>query len=257
MVPMASGSDWHWHARAWMARRRWAFTRQRLADWLHSLQQIPKPPDELLLLGGSAGWMMSPHFLVGFRRIVLVDIDPWAARLFRFNHGSILERHGVRLDFVRGDVHALLDGALAAQPQACVLFDNFLGLDSIYTRSLELTERRLRGLRKRLKGRLWGSVHDRLSGPGTSDWAGAACWTQDWSAPSGQDLPDHALFKAVQASGQWLDHHTEPVLPPGLQTRLIPWPIIPGRWHWLQAAWVDDRSAAMHHTGLNPGSTGL
>lgn len=225
-----------------MARRRWARTRERLALWLMSLRQLPQPPDELLLLGGSAGWMISPAFLAGFSRVVLVDIDPWAARLFRLNHGRTLAHHGVRLDFLRGDVHALLDGALAAQPQACVLFDNFLGLDSIYTRNLQVTERRLRGLRRRLQGRLWGSVHDRLSGPGTVDWAGAACWAQDWSAPSAQPLPDQALFQAVQAHGEWLDHHTAEVLPPGLDTQLIPWPIVPGRWHWLQAAWVDDRA---------------
>jgi len=234
-------SDWHWHARAFMARRRWARTRERLQAWLLSMRQLPEPPDELLLLGGSAGWMMSSEFLAGFRRIVLVDIDPWAARLFRFNHGHTLSRQAARLEFLHGDVHALLDRALAGQPQACVLFDNFLGLDSIYTRSLQVTERRLRGLRQRLQGRLWGSVHDRLSGPGTADWAGAACWAQDWSTPSGQALPDQALFKAVQAQGEWLDHHTAEVLPAGLHTPLIPWPIVPGRWHWLQAGWVDDR----------------
>ncbi len=238
---MASGSDWHWHARAWAARQRWARTRERLAHWLLSVRQLPAPPEDLLLLGGSAGWMMSPEFLAGFKRVVLVDIDPWAARLFRFNHGRTLSRQGVRLDFVRGEVHALLDRVLAEQPQACVLFDNFLGLDSIYTRSLDVTARRLRGLRKRLKGRLWGSVHDRLSGPGTADWQGAACWAQDWTAPSAQALPQEALFQAVQAQGQWLDHHTAEVLPPGLSTPLVPWPIVPGRWHWLQAGWVDDR----------------
>ena len=239
---MSTGSDWHWHARAFMARRRWAGTRERLAEWLLTLGHTPERPDELLLLGGSAGWMMSPDFLAGFRRIVLVDIDPWAGRLFRFNHGRTLARHGVRLDFLRGDVHALLDEVLAAQPQACVLFDNFLGLDSIYTRSLDITSRRLRGLRKRLKGRLWGSVHDRLSGPGTAHWQDAACWDQAWRTVSAQTLPQADLFKAVQATGEWLDHHTAEVLPPGLHTPLIPWPIVPGRWHWLQAGWVDDRA---------------
>jgi hypothetical protein len=234
-------SDWHWHARAWAARKRWALTRERLAQWLLSVRQLSAPPDELLLLGGSAGWMMSPEFLAGFKRVVLVDIDPWAARLFRLNHGRTLARHGVRLDFLQGDVHALLDQALADQAQASVLFDNFLGLDSIYTRSLDVTERRLRGLRKRLKGRLWGSVHDRLSGPGTADWRGAPCWTETWAAPSAQPLPQAELFNAVQAHGEWLDHHTAEVLPPGLRTSLIPWPIVPGRWHWLQAGWVDDR----------------
>ena len=240
---MTSGSDLHWHVRSFMARRRWSAARQRLADWLLSLRQLPAPPDDLVLLGGSAGWMMAPEFLAGFKRVVLVDIDPWAARLFRLNHGGTLKRQGIVLEFVQGDAHALLGGVLSAYPQACVLFDNFLGLDSIYTRSLDVTARRLRGLRRRMRGRLWGSVHDRLSGPGAADWAGAACWSQHWRWPSAQPLPQQDLFASVQAQGQWLDHHTELVLPPGLQTHLIPWPIIPGRWHWLQAGWVDDRGA--------------
>lgn len=238
---MASQSDWHWHARAWMARRRWTASRERLATWLASVEQCPALPHELLLLGGSAGWMMSPDFLARFRRIELIDIDPWAHRLFRFNHGATLRRQGIHLSFLEGEVHALLDRALAEHPQACVLFDNFLGLDSIYSRSVAVTEKRMRGLRQRLGGRLWGSVHDRLSGPGTADWAGAACWSQEWQARSAEPLPQQAMFKAVQAQGEWIDHHTAEVLPPGVATQLIPWPIVPGRWHWLEAGWVDAR----------------
>jgi len=240
---MSSGSDWHWHARAFLARRRWARTRERLSPWLLQLRQMPSPPQALLLLGGSAGWMMSPEFLVGFKRVVLVDLDPWAARLFRFNHGRVLAQQGVALDFLQGDVHALLDEALAAQPEACVLFDNFLGLDSIHTRSLARTAQRLKGLRRRLKGRLWGSVHDRLSGPGTADWAGAACWQTAWAGRSAEPLPQKEMLAAVQARGEWIDHGTDAVLPPGLATHLIPWPIVPGRWHWLEAGWLDDRPA--------------
>ena len=70
--------------------------RERLQAWLPSMRQLPTLPDELLLLGGSAGRMMSPEFLAAFRHIVLVDIDPWRARLFRFNHGVTLSRHSRR-----------------------------------------------------------------------------------------------------------------------------------------------------------------
>lgn len=206
-----------------------------------SIDAAPDVPQELILLGGSAGWMMSPAFLARFKSILMVDIDPWAPRLFRLRHGATLRRHAVRLDFLCGDVHELLDQALAAQPQACVLFDNFLGLDSIYTRNLEVTARRMRGIRQRMRGRLWGSVHDRLSGPGTANWRDAACWARDWTSQSGHELPQQAFFASVQAQGSWLDHHAEHVLPPGLNTHLIAWPIVPGRWHWLEAAWVEGR----------------
>lgn len=240
---MSSASDWHWHARAFLARRRWAATRQRLEDWLLGLPAGAAWPHELVLLGGSAGWMMSSRFLARFERVLLVDIDPWAGRLFRFNHGAALARHGVRLDVWQGDAHALLEQALAERPEACVLFDNFLGLDSMYTRDLKATERRLRAVRERVRGRLWGSVHDRLSGPGTTGWTAAACWQAgSISARAGEPLPPSALA-SVQASGEWIDHGTEPILPPGTPTWLIPWPIVAGRWHWLEAGWVDARGS--------------
>ncbi len=227
-----------------MARRRWARTRVRLEAWLLSAHHAGRLPAELVLLGGSAGWMMSSSFLVQFRQVLLVDIDPWARRLFLINHGAALRRAGTQLEFWRGDAHALLEEALARHAQACVLFDNFLGLDSMYTRSLELTAQRLRGLRRRLAGRLWGSVHDRLSGPGTADWPHAACWREEWQGQSAAPLPRDALLRAVQAQGEWIDHGTEPVLPAGHATHLIPWPIVAGRWHWLEAGWVDDRAPA-------------
>ena len=106
---MSSASDWHWHARAFFARRRWAATRQRLEDWLLDVPRGPALPADLVLLGGSAGWMMSSRFLSGFQRVLLVDIDPWAGRLFRINHGSALARHGVKLDVWQGDAHAPVD----------------------------------------------------------------------------------------------------------------------------------------------------
>ena len=86
---------WHW--RAWRARARWAGTRQRIEQWLLSLDpgQVSSSvsdawPQGLILLGGSAGWMMSDAFLKRFRRVLLVDLDPLAAWLFRLNHRAAL-----------------------------------------------------------------------------------------------------------------------------------------------------------------------
>lgn len=231
---MTHPTDWSWHFRAWRAGRRWDRTRERVQEWLLSR---PIDSDSLILLGGSAGWMMSPLFIARFRTLVLIDIDPWAGRLFGLRHRQALGQSGTTLRFLSGDAHELLEQALQEHPQACVLFDNFLGLDTLYTRDLKRTAERLRALRHRLKGRLWGSLHDRFSGPGTPDWAQAGCWPLKPEGQSGQALPP-ALYESVQAHGQWLDHSTDAIFPPGTPVRLIPWPLIPGRWHWLEAGWV-------------------
>jgi hypothetical protein len=227
-------TDWSWHVRAWRAGARWDRTRERVQDWLLSQ---PIDSDTLILLGGSAGWMMSPLFIERFRTLVLIDIDPWAGRLFSLRHRQALRARGTALTFLNGDAHELLDRTLQQYPQAYVLFDNFLGLDTLYTRDLKRTAERMQTLRQRLKGRVWGSVHDRFSGPGTPNWAHATCWRLQPEGQSGQALPQ-ALYEAVQAHGQWLDHSTDLVFPQGTPVRLIPWPLIPGRWHWLEAAWV-------------------
>lgn len=235
---MSRPTDWSWHFRAWRAGARWDRTRGLIEDWL--LQQ-PKGSDTLILLGGSAGWMMAPGFIERFSAVVLIDIDPWAGRLFGWRHRRALAMRPTALHFVAGDAHTVLEDILSRYPKACVLFDNFLGLDTLYTRDLKQTAERLRKLRQKLKGRLWGSLHDRYSGPGTPDWARAACWQldpQSLRATSGQPLPQ-ALYESVQAGGEWLDHSTESIFAPGTPVRLIPWPLIEGRWHWLEAGWVE------------------
>lgn len=227
--------DLGWHWRAYRARQRWQLTRQAIARWLDAPAVLPT---SLILLGGSAGWMMSSPFLARFERVLLIDLDPLAPWLMRWNHRHCLRGEAVELRHWVGDAHELLPKALAEDRQACVLFDNFLGLDSMYTRDLQATAQRLRRVHEQVQGRWWGSVHDRLSGPGTSQWNCAPCWDQDWSLSAAQPLPQQRMLQSVQAHGEWIDHGTEAVLPAHVSSLLIPWPIVAGRWHWLQAGWV-------------------
>ena len=242
-MPAAFDPSWHW--RAWRAHARGSQTRQRVAQWLMSLDlqstrlgHVARSSPSLILLGGSAGWMMSEAFLGQFQRVLLVDLDPWAGRLFRWNHRRVLGAGRTSMTFWCGDAHQTLPEVLAWDPNACVLFDNFLGLDSMYTGDLQVTEKRLRGLHVALKGRVWGSVHDRYSGPGTPNWSTASCWQTQERVLAGSAFPHERLLASVEGYGEWLDHGTDRVLPASTPTHLIAWPIITGRWHWLQAGWV-------------------
>ena len=87
-----------WHGRAFMRRKTlWQPIRLAIADWLAQTSPANK---HLLLIGGSAGWMMSSDWLQRFQRIDLYDLDPLAGLLFRVNHGRALRLAGTKLFFI-------------------------------------------------------------------------------------------------------------------------------------------------------------
>lgn len=233
-----------WHLRAFWHRRRWRDTTREIAAWLDGTRPVHQ---ELLLVGGSAGWMMSGRWLQRFTRIVLVDIDPHAAWLFRLNHGHRLRASGTRLDFVHLDGLANLDALLAAHPQASLFFDNVLGQHLYRVRDLEQAERELDAIAARLAGRDWGSVHDLFSGPVDPAQLPAAPQSRfdalrdagGLTAAGLRDTPLHVrLLAQVGGAGDWMDHLTSGVFPEGTPSRLIAWPFLPTYAHWLQAGWV-------------------
>lgn len=229
--------DFRWHWRGFRSGRRWARTMTQIEDWLI---QAPSGHDQLIILGASAGWMMPPSFLARFRDITCVDLDLLGRWLFRWRFRSLFAQADRRLSYQLGDAHLLLPRLLRSQPRALILFDNFLGLDSLYTRDLGLTQSRLSALRVLLMGRSWGSIHDRYSGPAPHP---PRTPPVSLIRRTGDPLDEKSLIQSIQGSGEWLDHSTGAVLPDGHEARLIAWPIRPGRWHWLEAAWVTPNSA--------------
>ena len=233
-----------WHLRAFLQRRRWAATSQAIADWLATTRPASS---QLLLIGGSAGWMMSSRWLQRFSEIVLVDIDPWAPRLFRFNHGRALRAAGTTLNFLEADGLQGLEGLLDRYPQASLFFDNVLGQHLYRVRDIEQAEDELNRIALRLQGRDWGSVHDLFSGPVDALRVPVQPVTafdamrdaQGLLADGLRDTPLHKrLLAQVGGVNGWMDHVTSGVFPAGTGSRLIAWPFLPHYAHWLQAGWV-------------------
>jgi hypothetical protein len=225
--------DLRWHLRAWRSQSRWARTRAAIAEWL---AQAPEGHDDLLLLGASAGWMMDDAFLARFRRIDAVDFESASGPLFKLNHRRVISRHCIEVRFHNAEALSRLEEFLAMRPQALVLFDNLLGQYTLTCQDVAQAEATLSGLSARLVGRSWGSVHDAISGPG-----GALTMAQEpttMALPSGQPWPEERLLDAVGATSHWRDHLTRAVLPAAVDSRLLPWQLLPGYWHWLQAGWV-------------------
>jgi len=219
-----------WHLRALRRRHRlWAGFCDELGRWLATWRPAAR---DLLLLGPSAGWCLPDDFLTRFRRIDAVDLDPLASLLFRALHGRALAAAGASLGFERADALDELERLLARHPDHAVLFANLLGQRRFHRTDADATEAELAALGARLAGRAWASFHERLSGR-VRDLKGApeafACRVA---------LMPAALARRVGASGEWLDHLTTHVLPDGVERRIMPWRLRPGRLHWVEAGWV-------------------
>jgi hypothetical protein len=241
------GLSWHW--RAFWRQRRWRETTRLIAEWLDSTAPVSQ---HLLLIGGSAGWMMSSRWLQRFTRIDVVDLDPTAPRLFRFNHGRALRESGTELNFIQADGITGLDALLEAHPQATLFFDNVLGQHLYRVRSMERAEADLASIASRLSGRDWGSVHDLFSGPadplalfGSAQTHFDALRDADGLVVEGlRGTPLHKrLLAQVGGKPDWMDHLTSELFPVGTPSRLIAWPFLPTYAHWLQAGWISGQSS--------------
>lgn len=154
------GLSWHWSA--YRARHAWALSKEAIEQFL--LTYKPQT-HELLLIGGSAGWMMSSKWLSQFKQITIIDIDPLARFFFQYVHGGALKRSGTTWRFERRDALHELPLLLKMHPNALVFFDNVLGQQCIRLQDEALVERLLSRIKQTLNGRAWGSIHDVYSGP--------------------------------------------------------------------------------------------
>jgi hypothetical protein len=198
--------------------------------------------DHLLLIGGSAGWMMPPSWLARFKRIDAYDIDPLAPWLFQWNHGQRLKAQGTQVQHHRQDALANLPDLLQAHPHACLWFDNVLGQHRYRVRDEARVEHELTQLKTVLQGRAWGSVHDVWSGPtdGRRLPAGLNVWCHHTPAKHALDATfSQKLLAHVGAQQVWHDHLTTQVFAPDTPSTWLPWAFKPNYWHWLQAGWVN------------------
>lgn len=234
-----------WHGRAFMRRKKlWQPTMLCIADWLRQTHPAHK---HLLLIGGSAGWMMSSAWLQQFKRIDLYDLDPLAGLLFRLNHGRALRLAGTKIYSHRRNAIHDLENLLSEHPEASIFFDNVLGQLRFRAQDDEQAEKELQNFYRRLRGRDWGSIHDLFSGPVNSTTLPSIDCKRFESLQSSQGLSlngavgaaaQSQLLRAVSASGNWMDHFTSAVFPIGLDLRLISWQFSSNYCHWLQAGWV-------------------
>ena len=240
-----------WHARAWRRQGAWRGTCQHIRQWL---DQVHPKSSQLVIIGASAGWMMPSPWLQGFDRVSTVDIDRWAAPLFRMRHGSALKSSGTQLRCDTGDALGNLQAILAEHPDAAVLFDNVLGQLRFMHASVDETVSCLEMIKQRLVGREWGSLHDAYSGPvrragrvrkklvtlqSLQSAPAVPTLSGDAVLPIGHELAPFA--NQLEAEGDWLDHLTSQIFPAGTTVHHIAWHYSRHYCHWLQAGWVSSK----------------
>jgi hypothetical protein len=137
--------------------------------------------------------------------------------------------------------NALVDlpALLKAHPQACVFFDNVLGQLRFNSSNIQLVEKNIARCVQALKGREWGSVHDRMSGPVGDgiNFSNAEELPQiSGHLDKGEDA--QKWLTSIQAQSPWLDHLTGKVFAKEIVVHNMAWAFKPNYWHWLQAGWV-------------------
>jgi len=240
---LTGGVAWHWLA--WRSQARWASTSHAIEHWLLSQAQVFKASGvagqpSLLLIGASAGWMMSSQWLQQFARVDTFDIDPLAAPLFKWRHGAALKSQGVELHCHTHNALQDLPTLLNAHPKACVFFDNVLGQLRFQRPSAawQQVEADIQKIQKQLKGREWGSVHDRMSGPTLEKIV-----ETDALPVRNSQQNDQQWLTQLNAESPWLDHLTHDVFPletsgQEINIQNFAWNFSPRYRHWLQAGWV-------------------
>lgn len=234
---LTGGIAWHWLA--WRSQARWAPTSKAIEKWLMTEAQAFKPDTDegqpsLLLIGASAGWMMSSQWLGQFARVDTFDIDPFAGKLFKWRHGAVLKAQNTELHCHTQDAMQNLPALLSNHPKACVFFDNLLGQLRFQSpaNDWQVVEKKLQQLKVTLKERQWGSVHDRMSGPTLETLVDAELPVRH------SDWQDQRWLTELNAQSPWLDHLTQHIFPKGVAVQDFAWNFSPRYRHWLQAAWV-------------------
>lgn len=231
--PSNPSGGWWWHARAWRHQKLWQPTMAQLEHWWG---QTAAPAQRLVIIGASAGWMMSDQWLTRYPQVETWDIDPWARVLFSWRHGRAMRQAQVRWTHHTGDAWARTDDWLHTRQDSVFWFDNVLG-QLRFTLALAQARKRIADVKHMMEGTRWGSVHDRYSGPlRKAQLSGVTAWRSE----RGIDLdarPSQDWLHAWGAQAPWLDHLTEQVFEAGTPVLNLAWPIRPHFGHWLELGW--------------------
>lgn len=148
----SGGLYYHW--RAFRYRQvLWAPFVAQVQVWLESWHV---PEERLLIVGPSAGYTLSAHWLARFRRIDILEPDPFACWLLRRRFPGICFHQGSLDCFASSAGPEMLR---KAYPDSAVLFSNVIGQQ----RRLESIAAWKEALLTSMRQQSWASYHDIIS----------------------------------------------------------------------------------------------
>jgi hypothetical protein len=252
LMSYSGGLLYHWRARR-HAGGLWTSHREGVRHWLEAWRPRAR---HLVLIGPSGGYSLPAEWLARFETITVVDPDPVARLLWRFNwrpagrsspgtpklfpHSPV--RTLSRSDLLAGggaagarvgseDGWRPLREFVATRPDHAILFCNVLGqLEFLLERSDAEARNYFKGMENALAGSEWGSYHDRVSGP---------------LAPHGAPRSDRALtneellarFSPGGKDAVLADHSTGQLAPACPRTYWV-WELTPGRYHLIEGIYL-------------------
>lgn len=226
----AGGLRYHW--RAFRHSHRWASFTHPLAIWLDAWQP---DTDQLLLVGPSAGWCLPDELFARFRRIDVLEPDPFAWMILsRRLHALGLRAHWHENDYLTDDP-LRVEQMAPNFPDSAILFCNVLGQMRFLYPLLDHPDHAVTwktALTRSLGDREWASFHDRLSGP-------IAPRIMDHVAVSAAGLTDAQLAATFyEGDGELVTHGTGDLFPE-LTRRYFGWELVPKQFHLIEAVRSD------------------
>jgi hypothetical protein len=176
-----------------------------------------------VLLGPSAGYVLSRAFLERFSRISVLEPDPLARWLLQRRFPGLTLSWGDPLGLTRRDGFSWL---AAEYPDATFLFCNLLG-QALQGMDMKGRNAWLAGMAPSLAGRSWASWHDLAS-------TSRAPYRQP-CLELPRAIPLDALLERYWSGGvlEIIDHETAGLCPE-LPRQCAIWHLAPERWHLIE-----------------------
>ncbi len=260
MALISGGFYYHLRALRY-SRTLWKPYHRAVETWLTQVV-LPVSADTLFVVGVSGGYALPESFLRRFKRVVAIDPDPWAKRIFSRKMSQISKKLShetgseCELRFVaralRIDELAQLEFSECPEgsSRSAWLFSNLIGQLSLETAPevKSIVQDWQKNLPEFLSLRSWVSFHDRLSGglrPNIQDGE-----VRQKTRPSDTDrgfarareaepVSNETLVREFYAgaAGELDDHETENFfrgLMPSAQFHYFVWQLVPGRFHLIE-----------------------
>lgn len=218
-----------YHLRALRHRRAlWAPFREEVSRWLH--MWISQPRGTLVIVGPSGGYTLDLAWVRRFDRIIAIEPDPIARKIFarRLKHPA-LSFHDRNFFTGAAEDLAPLGALLRENSPSALLFSNLLGQLPLALDPFPPSREWVAALQAALEGHPFASYHDRFSSHGGAPPPPAAMVKEP--------PPDGEGFARMLSAHEIEDHGTGGLFDGNLPREYCLWRLTPRQSHLVEFVW--------------------